>query len=179
MFIPDYGTALIAGEVMFNCCASHNTEFTRWYLNCRTNYFVSKAPPALRFAVGRNFHQLGRKILNLGQTETCACLVYGRAVRAANCRTTLQSRAWRVIGRLACPIILDDCACNARQMPQFSSGGKSSRKRVPYIMALHPARGDIPGRHGVPSPSFHFAVRSCDNTKSPSLAIRSEHNCLT
>ena len=119
MFIPDYGTALIAGEVMFNCCASHNTEFTRWYLNCRTNYFVSKAPRTLRFAAGRNFHQLGRKILNLGQTETCACLVYGRAVRAANCRTTLQRRAGRVIRRLACPIILDDGACNARQMPQF------------------------------------------------------------
>jgi hypothetical protein len=47
MVIPDYGTALIAGGVMFICCASHNTEFDVPLPLFWSNYFVSKRPESL------------------------------------------------------------------------------------------------------------------------------------
>jgi hypothetical protein len=47
MVIPDYGTALIAGGVMFICCASHNTEIAGRVPQFWTNYFVSKPPESL------------------------------------------------------------------------------------------------------------------------------------
>jgi hypothetical protein len=66
MVIPDYGTALIAGGVMFICCASHNTEVTEPLPQFRTNYFVSKPPESVQSCGFRPGTSIGNDIPKFG-----------------------------------------------------------------------------------------------------------------